>query len=224
MDLLDAIVRSIQEVSSAKGLNAENIRKRHDRIVWTSRLGILGSVKYTVPLREFERSLEKGMRYVSILIAFADLITKEENKGMIDNIKEAGRRGARTYYSIVPTNEPFVNMTIPLGTGYTTMKVQYEEREDGEYEWTIPEYAELYACIHDHDCPSSLGEAELNRIVSDYAGLGTTASSGVPVLGATQSVRDYSYGTEYDDTDPTIVREHGLTGTYPEHLHQETSE
>ena len=231
MDLPDAIVRAITEISEAKGLNAMNICRESTKIQWKSDLGSLGNVSYRVPFTEFEKSLEAGMRCVSILIAFSDLITQETNKGMIDNIREANRRGSKTYFCMSSTRKNVMNMYVPVASDkyrYTTLPIAFEETSDGEYSWNIPDSAEIYACVYENDTPPALGSMntqELSRVISGYAGLEQRASSGVPILEATQSAREYSEDFEYPETvdemerGRPVVREHGLTGHYPEYFH-----
>lgn len=229
MEMEDAIARAIREICEAKNLNAMNIHHSDRYIHWNSDLGILGRVHFKVPFAEFQRQLESGMRSVSILVAFADLITKDSNKGMIEHIYEAKRRGSRYYFRMNDSSVNVMNMFIPIASrswGYTSLPIHFTESEDGEYEWKIPDTAELYASVFDDQDPhplETMNPEELSRAVSNYTGLAQATSVGVPVLHATQSARDYSealnssYISENEDV---ITREHGLTGAYPEEMHR----
>ena len=123
--------------------------------------------------------------------------------------------------------------------GFTTVPIKFTQSEDGEYEWNIPESAELFVSVCNHEDLESMTPAELSRAISNYTGLEHRESSGVPVLYATQSARDYSMDFETDqsmtgeDPDPVpdtnvqepdlIILRHQLTGTYPEGLHTQSS-
>ena len=214
MEVNDAIVRSIVEICEEKQLNATNFVNNDGRICWTSDLGILGKVKYHGLFTEFRESLENGLQSVSILIAFADLITQESNKGMIDNINVAKNRGAKTLFAMSSPDSNIMRMCVPKATNnwdYTTVPIRFTKTGDGEYEWGIPESAELYSSIY-NDGGSQAVEGmvpeELSRVISEYTGLEGVSSSGVPVLCATESIRDYSayYEPESMDDSDAIGR------------------
>lgn len=215
MDLENAIVRSITEICEEKGLNATNFVNDGESIRWDSTLGILGQTQYRVQFSKFKESLESGMRNVSILIAFAELITKEENKGMIDNIKEANNRGAQTYFYMSSFKKNTMKMSVPMADrsrGFSTIPIKYTQIEDGKYEWTIPESVELYSSMCNEEDLKNTTRGDLSRIISDYVGLERGASDGVPVLYATQSAGDYlferalecQYGDEDTESKPEI--------------------
>lgn len=215
MEIESAIIRSIGEVCEQKHLNATKFRNNGRCISWESHLGILGKVTYRVPFSEFTKSLENGMRSVSILIAFADLITQESNKGMIDNIKAAKNRGSRTYFTMSSPDSNIMRMYVPKASNswdYTTVPIRFKKTDDGEYEWDIPESAELYSSIYDHEGPQSIEgitPEELSRVLSDYTGLERVTSSGVPVLYATQSAREYNTDYEADtEPEPELIEPH----------------
>ena len=218
MDLQDAIVHSIRELCEEKHLNATNIANNGENMSWESSLGILGQVEYCIPFSEFRKSLEYGMRSVSILIAFTDLITQETNKEMINNINEAKKRGANTYFMMPSSDSNIVRMSVPKATNrweYTTIPIKFTILDDGKYQWDIPESVGLYSIIYDNQYPLSIGELaseDLSNVISEYAGLGGRESSGVPVLQATQSTREYSidYGSdpiELNTTGNPVIQE-----------------
>lgn len=197
MDIEDAIVRSVAETCKEKNLHATNIVNDGENIRWSSTLGILGTVHYYVSFSRFQENLECGMRVVSILIAFADLITKERNKGMIDNIKEATNRGSRTYFYISSSDTDTIKMFIPTADssrGFTSVPIKFTQSEDGEYVWTIPESAELFVSLNNHEGIGGMTPAERSRAISDYAGLEQRTSSGVSILYTTQNVRSLQSG------------------------------
>ena len=222
MEVNDAIVRSIMEICEEKHLNATNFVNNGGRICWKSVLGILGTVVYTVPFSEFRKSLEDGMRSVSVLIAFTDLITQESNRGMIDNIKTAKNRGSRNYFTMDSPDSNIVRMYVPNPKNtwdFTTIPIRFTKTSDGEYEWNIPESTELYASIYNDEgsqVVEGMTPQELSRVVSEYTGLERVSSSGVPVLYATQSVRDYS---ENYDVEPQIDNSN-TNGEGINHIHE----
>lgn len=197
MDLEQAIVRTITEISESKKLNATDITLGKDTICWKSVVGSLGTVSFRTPTNLMHTDLPKGIRNISVLIAFADLITKPENKGMSDNISEASRRGSSTLYSL-KNDTNIVRMSAPSHNtpyGWRKIDITYTELSDGEYEWSIPDMEEIYQSIYDElgtDYTSTRDPEEIRRIVSAYTGISQRVSSGVPVLHATQSAREYS--------------------------------
>ena len=203
MELQDAIVRAISEFTDDKGLKISNIKREGINICWNSQLGALGSSIYRVPFSSFEKSIEDGMRYVSILIAFTELITKIENKGMIDNIVEAKRRGSRTYFQLSTEVDNMMNMYVPkLASSYecTVIPIHFDEISDGEYKWDIPNNAEVYACLNDITLDDlEISPEEITRAISGYTGLQDNDSTSVPTLMATKSARGYSY--DYQNTE-----------------------
>jgi hypothetical protein len=172
--------------------------------MWYSGLSSLGQVNYRVPFEMFNTDIEIGMKNVSILVGFSDLITKPENKGMIDNLAEASRRGSRTYFKLSLTDN-IINMYVPKATNsydYTSIPIHFTVVDDGEYVWDIPSSAEIYECVHETTLEgSNMDPISLARVVSDYAGIHDFTSSGVPTLQATQSARNYSYDPKYQDYD-----------------------
>lgn len=197
MDLEKAIVRTITEISESKKLNATDITLGKDTINWKSEVGSLGIVSFRTPTNLIHADLQKSIQKISVLIAFADLITKPENKGMSDNISEAYRRGSRILYSL-KNDTNIVQMSVPshnTSYGYRKIDIKYTEISDGEYEWSIPDTEEIYQSVYDElgpDYTSTKDPAEIHRIVSEYTGISQRVSSGVPVLHATQSAREYS--------------------------------
>lgn len=204
MELQDAIVRAISEFTDEKGLKISSIKREGINICWNSQLGALGLSIYRVPFSSFEKNIEDGMRYVSILIAFTELITKIENKGMIDNIVEAKRRGSRTYFQLSTEVDNTMDMYVPKpSSSYecTVIPIHFDEISDGEYKWDIPNNAEVYACLNDMALDDlEISPEELTRAISGYTGLQDNDSTSVPTLMATKSARGYSYDYENTET------------------------
>lgn len=205
MDMTDAIVRSIIEVSNGKNLNAGGFRSDEYMISWNSDLGSLGVVQFRIPISKFRIDIQTGMRYVSILVAFASLIMDECNRGMIDNLCEAKRRGAKTLFQCKSLDESIMYMTIPVmnnSYGLMELPIAFHSIEDGEYKWEIPNKAEIYAQVYKELSDTPIPRmSQISHMISDYTGLEVRTSQGVPVLAATQSVNTYVDPSYISDTD-----------------------
>lgn len=188
-----AIVQSIQEISEKYSLNCSNIRTEFEKIVWNSDIESLGGiVQFSIPRAPFEKSLEEGMENVSILVAFAELISKDENQGMSTNMKRARQLGAPYYYTVNPTHT-VVQIYLPSNSylalePFKTLNISFT-RDDttGEYTWTIPDLEEVY-CDISGSIPD-FTSVDMERQVSLYTGLVVRRSSGIPVMEATHSVQ-----------------------------------
>jgi hypothetical protein len=193
----EAIVKSIQEVCQKYSLNCSNISNSNGVLQWKSTIAPFGGkVRFQVPFHHFESALEHGMQHVSVLVAFADLIAKDENKGMVENMLRAWRMGAPYYYTtmsnnhsvrmFLPSSRPSVCMSL-----ISTLDISYT-RDDatGDYIWTIPDSETLYREFVDTEqAPDS---EQMERQISEYTGLVVRQSSGIPVMETTQSAREWS--------------------------------
>lgn len=209
-----AIVQSIQQVCEKYSLNCSNICNSYDTVRWSSVIEPLGGrVQFLIPFRYFESSLENGIENVSILVAFADLISKEENKGMAENMIRAKRIGAPYYYTARPIDKAVRMFLPPISSlsvnTYSTLDISYT-RDDttGEYTWTIPDTESLYRQIMNDSPVLDVLEPDsvhlrIEREISAYTGLENRQSSGIPVMEATQSARELSIPAPIN-SDPSI--------------------
>jgi len=147
MELTDAIVKSITEISEKYGLNATDISKINNKITWKSKCGILEQMCFKVSCNKFTISLEKGIRDISTLISFGSLIDKPENKGFATNIHEATIKSRAPYqFRIIDDKHVEAYIYSNSYIGYSTIYISYDVNDDtGEYTWSLPEQIdELY--------------------------------------------------------------------------------
>lgn len=150
MELTDAIVKSITEISEKYNLNATDISKIDNNITWKSKCGILEQMCFRVSFEKITTSLEKGIRDISTLISFGSLIDKPENSGFATNIREASVKSRAPYqFRIIDDKRVEAYIYSHSFIGYSTIYISYDVNEDtGEYEWFLPDGVdELYVGI-----------------------------------------------------------------------------
>ena len=205
MTLDTAIAHCIRDASERHHLNATDISVYGRRVQWKSNCGgPIGEMVFRVPLRRFEDSIEMGVSDVSTLISFASLILQEENRGLAENIRTAVQcYGAPYYFQLIDNMYRVVAyIGIPSEGTYTAMAIDYScNNETGEYTWEIPYSENIYANVQQpHMVDSDTDEPpSLIRDVSTYdaIGLHATQSSGLPIRGVSDSIREHS---DYPDT------------------------
>lgn len=197
MELTEGIVVAINEFCTTRNLNANGICKRGSLVEWESTITNIGKIKFQIPFSRFEESMEKGMSDVSVLIAFADLVSKPENKGMGDNMVDVVKRGLkRLYFSLSATrkNVLYTYKYDPRVFGsVVTIPIEYEEN-DGEYSWEIPnnvEFLESYENNEVEVTPSDILDIIGHDPPSAYIGMSTPLSQGLPINRVVNTVEKY---------------------------------
>ena len=150
MELTDAIITSITEISDKYDLNATDISKMNNNIIWKSKCGILEQMCFRVSCEKFTPSLEKGIREISTLISFGSLINKPENSGFATHIREATVKSRAPYqFRIIDDKRIEAHIYSHSFIGYSTIYISYDVNDDtGEYVWFLPEDVdELYIGI-----------------------------------------------------------------------------
>jgi hypothetical protein len=163
MSVPDAIERTIREISAKYSLNARDIRccendDSSKRIQWNSHCGVLGDVRFRIPLAKFETNLEEGIGSVSTLISFATLLDTPANHRFAEKVRDAGRYGSPNLYHLDSSHQNQVNVYIGFMTSnafgpsigaYRLIQIRYEvNQETGQYHWTLPDdFLESYADV-----------------------------------------------------------------------------
>lgn len=176
MSVPDAIERTIREISAKYSLNARDIRCRENadsskQIQWNSHCGVLGDVRFRIPLDKFETNLEEGIGSVSTLISFATLLDTPANHRFAEKVRDAGRYGSPNLYHLDSYRQNQVNVYIGFMTSnafgpsigaYRLIQIRYEvNQETGQYHWTLPDdFLESYAdvTVREDDNGSDPGE------------------------------------------------------------------
>jgi hypothetical protein len=158
----EIIITGISNICSKSGLNAEKFRlsPHSNKLYWNAVCGIIGKVQFNIQYDILQENLEKGLQLVSTIIAFTDLLRKEENHRFTENIMRAHNEcRSPCYFNIPPsfvmedeTDSSRAVMTyIPLTRSnfyglhsYLAIQVQYTSNpETGEYTWVIPDTPEV---------------------------------------------------------------------------------
>lgn len=156
------IITGITNICSKYGLNAKKFRldRALNRLYWNASCGIIGAVQFHINYTLLEEDLTDGLKMVSAIIAFTDLLTKEENHRFTENIMRAhtecrspcyfnlmssfgsdsNERGSQSVITYVPMNRSnFYGFH-----SYTTIYVNFTVNpETGEYTWVIPDTPEV---------------------------------------------------------------------------------
>jgi len=171
-DASDIIISGISNICSKAGLNAEKFRlnRSSNKLCWNAECGIIGKVKFNIQYSLLEENLTEGLKMVSTIIAFTDLLTKEENRRFTENIMRAHMEYRSPCYfricyppssnTLASEPEQSVATYVPLEMGnfyglhtYLTIYVNYTFNPDtGEYSWVIPDTPEVPVGIRlNHD-------------------------------------------------------------------------
>jgi hypothetical protein len=215
----DIIVTGISNICSKVGLNAKNFRlsDKSNKLYWNASCGIIGPVLFHIQYNLLEENLTKGLEMVSVIIAFTDLLTKEENRRFTENIMRAHYENrSPSYFNLSASSEAVVTY-VPMNRGnfygfhsYDTIYVNYTfNGETGEYSWVIPDTPEVPVEIRLNNDEMTGSPPDLTRgITSAYApvhlpdsvlsytstaarvGLERGFSSGIPVSVASQTIED----------------------------------
>jgi hypothetical protein len=149
------IVDGITKVCNDGGFNVKNIYigNHHNYLnpilYWTSTCGILGDLKFHIGLNLIKDNLESGLRHISTLIAFTNLLCLPENHQLASKIKEAHNECSSPYYFTLRYETNTIITYYPANNPlFITLKIKYDYSEEtGEYEWNIPDIPEVIQSI-----------------------------------------------------------------------------
>ena len=158
----DIIITGISNICSKAGLNAHNFRLSYKskKLYWSASCGIIGPVMFNIQYNLLEENLTNGLQMVSTIIAFTDLLTKEENRRFTENIMRAHHEcRSPCYFNLTNSSvhgvgeleRQSVITYIPIERSnfygfntYVTICVNYTFNvETGEYFWVIPDTPEV---------------------------------------------------------------------------------
>ncbi len=162
-DVSEIIITAISNICSNVGLNAEKFRlsRSSNKLYWNAQCGIIGRVQFNIQYSLIEENLTEALKMISTIIAFTDLLTKEENRRFTENIMRAHTEfRSPCYFRICspPSSntlafepEQSVATYIPLEMGnfyglhtYQTIYVNYTfDPDTGVYSWVIPDTPEI---------------------------------------------------------------------------------
>ena len=145
----DIIVTGISNICNKAGLNAHNFRlnETSKKLYWNASCGIIGSVLFHIQYNILEENLTKGLQMVSAIVAFTDLLTKEDNHRFTENIMRAHRENRSPCYFHLSSSSDVIITYVPVNdpnfygfNTYDTIRVNYTfNSETGEYSWVIPD-------------------------------------------------------------------------------------
>lgn len=214
-DIQNIIITSISDICTKAGLNAANFMIRRNKLYWSSSCGIIGNIQFNISYSIINENLEEGLKMVSTMIAFTDLITKEENHNFTKNIMKAHLEfRSPAYFSLMPTKDTMITY-IPINSSnyfglrsYYTIEINYTFNPDtGRYDWKIPDIIEIPTQVELNNDEMTGTEPNLNNInIPPSFERGITAGyRAVSISGDTETLSPIGLGRSYSEGVPITI-------------------